>query len=95
MKRILLTCLLTAFFWAPVPGGQALAGEALLKWNTDSEAEAGAIQAEFQGRHDYNALMAMKLAGAVLDEKGQHDIIAARQLLVLAKQHAARARGTQ
>ncbi len=95
MKRILFTSILAVLFAVSVAGSQAMAAEALLKWSTDSEAEADAIQSEFDGRHDYNALMARKLADAVLDELGQHDLVAARQFLILAKEHAAKARGAQ
>ncbi len=95
MKRILFTSLLAVLVTIFMSGSQAVAAEALLKWNTNSEAEADAIRSEFDGRHDYNALMARKLAGAVLDELGQHDLEAARQLLILAKKHAIKARGVK
>jgi len=83
---------LATFFATPHAFGAAAAEELLLKLNTHSEPEAEAIEQEFHGRHDYHALMAMKLARIVPEEIAQQDIIAARRFLLMAKEHAIMAR---
>ncbi len=92
MKRLRFTCLSAAFFLALHVSGPAVAEELLLKLNTHSEPEAAAIEQEFHGRHDYHALMALKLARIVPEEIAQEDIVAARQFLLMAKEHAIMAR---
>jgi len=96
MKRILCTCTLAALLTMPLhmSGSQAWAVDTV-KWNTNSEAVAEALLSEFSGRHDYNALVAVKLANVALEERGQNDRTAARQFLILAEEHAARARSAK
>ncbi len=49
---------------------------------------AARVEAQVQGRHDYHAELARELVSAAQDERSQHDLRAARQLMDLAEQAA-------
>lgn len=95
MKRILFTGTLAALFAMSLFSNQAQAGDGALKMFTDTDGDAEALASEFKDRHDYNALMAVKLADVATDEKGQHDLVPARQFIMLAEEYAAKARGAK
>jgi len=62
---------------------------------TDTDAQAEAIQERLKGNYDYNSLMAVKLTHIAVEEKGQHDLPAARQFMRLAEEYAAKAGGAK
>ena len=93
MKRILLKYLPAILLALPLVTLSGLAQAKGLIVDTGAEAEA--IQAEFKGNGDYNSLVAVKLTHIAAQEVGEHDQPAARQIMKLADEYAARARGVK
>ena len=91
MKRVLFRYLPVIFLALPlIAVSSPVQAKGLI---TDTEAEAEAMQTEFKGNYDYNSLVAVKLTHIAVQEVGEHDQPASRQIMRLAREYAAKARG--
>jgi len=83
MLRHLFLCLLASFiFFAPLVASAA-----------SVEERSQAIYAQVKGNANYYAHLAKKLANVAVNEKSQHDVMAARQFMDLAEESASKAGG--
>ncbi|EAU54804.1 hypothetical protein [Mariprofundus ferrooxydans] len=73
----------------------AFALPAQAKLFTSIEERSDAITAELQGNNNYHANLARELASIASEEKGQHDLGAARVFIKMAEEEAAKAGGAK
>ncbi|GAV19682.1 hypothetical protein MMIC_P0633 [Mariprofundus micogutta] len=59
------------------------------------EDRAEAVEAQTEGNNSYHAHLARKFAFIAVDEKGQHDLAAAKEFINMAEEHAAQAGGSK
>ncbi|PIV88687.1 MAG: hypothetical protein COW48_04640 [Hydrogenophilales bacterium CG17_big_fil_post_rev_8_21_14_2_50_63_12] len=56
---------------------------------------AAAVKSQTEGNDNYHAQLARKLAAIAVEEKGQHDLHAAKEFINMAEEHAAQAGGAK
>lgn len=59
------------------------------------EDRADQLETNLKGNNSYQAHLARELAFIAVDEKGQHDLAAAKAFIKMAEEHAAQAGGKQ
>lgn len=82
MVRILFLLIASFIFFAPFAASAA-----------SVEERSKAIYTQLKGNNNYYAHLAKKFANVAVNEKGQHDVTAARQFMDLAEDSAAKAGG--
>jgi len=83
MLRILFVCLLASFILsAPFVASAA-----------SVEERSQTVYTQVKGNNGYYAHLARKLANVAVNEKSQHDVMAARQFMDLAEESAGKAGG--
>ena len=56
---------------------------------------SAAVKTQTEGNNGYHAHLARKLASIAVEEKGQHDLHAAKEFMDMAEEHAAQAGGAK